>query len=140
VTDRQPLSIKADADGQVWVVGATREGRGVLLNLNKVVEDMPPDGIIKAIFQHALVDAVENARNFQKVKGRGISEYLRRNLLVAKCHGVMAGAKYCSARLATHERIPHWLMQRLLKIERQMEEITPELVAYRDMEKSLDRE
>ena len=64
-----------------------------------------------------------------------VREYLRRNMIVAKCYGVMAGAHYCAARLATHERIPQWLMQRLLKIEQQMEEILPELVKYRDQER-----
>jgi hypothetical protein len=63
------------------------------------------------------------------------TEYLRRNLNVAKAYGVSADLKYCIARLATHQRIPQWLMDRLQKIEQRADVLAPELVAYRDLER-----
>lgn len=59
-----------------------------------------------------------------------LEEYLRRNLLVAKCEGAISIAQKIADRVNSYSRIPIWLAQDLAQVR--IETLPKELAAHRD--------
>ena len=64
-----------------------------------------------------------------------MTEYLRRNLNVAKAIGARAGAEAILKRLEGVRRKPKWLVEAVKGIHERVAPLSRELAAYRDEEK-----
>ena len=58
---REPIRIKVNKDGQVWIVFNADEGRGAMLNLNNIVLGMQDGGINRGICIDAIAAALKGA-------------------------------------------------------------------------------
>jgi hypothetical protein len=61
------------------------------------------------------------------------TEYLRRNLLVAKAIGARANAGVALERLQAHKRPPKWLVEYLRGIAERCEPLPADLAKWRDL-------
>lgn len=61
------------------------------------------------------------------------TEYLRRNLLVAKAIGARANAGVALDRLSAHKRAPKWLLESLRGILERCEPLPHDLARWRDL-------
>ena len=56
----ESLKLVVKEDGTIWLVANVSDGRGGLLSINNIINDMNPEGITIGIFQDAAAEYIED--------------------------------------------------------------------------------